>query len=439
MSAVHVAIVGAGFAGTAAALHLLAQGAGRVSLIEREHRPGRGIAYGTSRPEHVLNIPARRMVLWPDDREHFARWAEARGIGTPDDYVPRQHFGDYVAEQLAAASERIEIVHGDAIGIDRSGAGERVRLHDGRAIEADAAILAIGNLRPAIPPPLDAERLQDAFVADPWYSDISRDLSAGDTILLVGTGLTAIDAALSLDADGFEGQILALSRRGLIPLPNLETDAFAAQSFPPEPSCVGLLRSARRRAAEVEWRVAVQEVREALHPIWAKLPPGERRRFLRHLRPWWDAHRHRIAPAAARRIAELEAEGRFHGIAGRLLSVERSPTGARIVYRRRGRIEPETADPARIINCTGPELDIARAAEPLLDALLAAGRIIPDACRLGVEVDSHCRTLDREGSPSGLYALGPMTRGAFWESIGVSDIAAHAAGIAERITERATT
>jgi uncharacterized NAD(P)/FAD-binding protein YdhS len=197
-----------------------------------------------------------------------------------------------------------------------------------------------------------------------------------------------------------------------------------------------LLRFARQRAREVEWRIAIQEIREAVHDLWAALPMEQRRRFLRHLRPWWDAHRHRIAPVAAHRICALADEGRFHAIAGRVISARPSLTGARVSYRPRGESETVQIEVARIVNCTGPELDIERAREPLLDSLMASGRIRSDACRLGIDVDRRCRTLGREGRPSGLYALGPITRGAFWESVAVSDIAVRAEAIADQLSAR---
>jgi uncharacterized NAD(P)/FAD-binding protein YdhS len=90
----------------------------------------------------------------------------------------------------------------------------------------------------------------------------------------------------------------------------------------------------------------------------------------------------------------------------------------------------------RIVNCTGPELDIRHAGQPLFDALLASGRIRPDPCRLGIEVDALSRAVDVRGAPSdSLAAIGPVTRGAFWESVAVSDIAVQAQRVAARLAK----
>jgi uncharacterized NAD(P)/FAD-binding protein YdhS len=309
-----------------------------------------------------------------------------------------------------------------------------VLIGDGRTLMADAVVLALGNLRPAAVPGIAPERLGSLHVDDPWFGDLAGGLRDTDTVLLIGTGLTAIDAALTLDALGFAGRILALSRRGLVPRASLKREAAPPPlaDFPDD--CVGLLRAVRRRGEAIGWREAVHEVRQAVQRLWSRAPLAERRRFVRHLRPWWDVHRHRIAPAVAERIAALQAEGRLRFAAGRIREAVADGDAALVSWRPRGAAADRQVRVRRIVNCTGPELDIARAGEPLLDWLLCAGRIRADACRLGIDVDPQCRTLGREGDASAsLFAIGPITRGAFWESIAVSDIAAQARAVARRL------
>ena len=433
MTARSVAIVGAGASGSLQALHLLREGAERVFLVEREREPGRGTAYGTRRPEHLLNVTAHRMSVWPEDPEHFARWFGERG-GAADDYAPRLLFGDYLAGLMADAGDRLGIVPGEAVGVERADGGERVHLADGRALDADAVVLAPGNLRPAPVRGVDPDRLGPLYVEDPWFGPFTKGLDDSDTILLVGTALTAIDAALTLDAVGFRGHILAVSRRGLVPRPHLRREPVVGGTPEFPSNCVALLRTLRRRALEIGWREAVHELRPITQQVWARLPLEEKHRFVRHLRPWWDVHRHRIAPVVAERIETMEAEGRLRFAAGRIVSAEPDGDQARVCWRPRGQHEVEVTRVRRIVGCSGPELDIAHAGEPLLDALLDSGRIRADACRLGVDVDRESRALDEAGYPSAtLSVIGPMTRGAFWETIAVSDIAAQAQAVARRL------
>jgi len=118
-----------------------------------------------------------------------------------------------------------------------------------------------------------------------------------------------------------------------------------------------------------------------------------------------------------------------------VVSIERVEGGAEIRFRPRGQDEVERLRVARIVNCTGPEADIAHVGEPLLDALLASGRIRQDALSIGIDVDGDCRAIGADGQASEtLSVIGPVTRGRFWESVAVPDIRTQAAKVAERLT-----
>jgi len=429
----HVAVIGAGASGALQAVHLVRAGVDEVTLIERARTPARGVAYSTDRPEHLLNVPARRMTFYPDQPDHFTDWWAARG-GDAEGYAPRMLYGDYLREQLGEAMECIRIVEGEAVDVRAVEGGELVRLADGEAIAADAVILAPGNLEPAVPGRIATEALGDAWVGDPWFGAFEEGLGDDDTIVIIGTGLTAVDTALTLDARGFKGRILALSRRGLNPRAHEPREPMVAPQEALPTTCIELLRRIRRRSTEVSWRSAVHELRSVTQGLWRDASLVERRRFLRHLRPWWDVHRHRIAPAVGATIDRMQADGRLTFAAGKIVEIAPEGEGARLTWRPRGSDTIETLHAARVVNCTGPEMDIVRAGEPLLDALLAAGRIRPDSCHIGLDVDRDLRALDAEGQASDtLFAIGPITRGTFWESVAVPDIRAQAERLARRI------
>lgn len=436
----HVAVVGGGYSGALQAINLLRRGVPRVTLIERRSRLGRGAAYSTPHADHLLNVRACGMSAFPDAPDHFADWVSRNGQGDAESFAERRLYGRYIGELLAEAAgeagDRLRTLNGEAVDIVRDEGREIVRLADGAAVAADAVILAIGNLPPDTPRMIAAAGLPDGvYLADPWAGDIAEGLGEDDSVLLVGTGLTTVDAALILDSAGFRGRILALSRRGLMPRAHVAPSAAAADfDTAPESRCVSLLRRTREEARRIGWRRAVDQLRPVTQQIWAAANPAERRRFLTHLRPWFDVHRHRIAPAIAVRIAAMEAEGRLRPTAGKLVSVSSREGAADVVWRPRGCEAAESLRVRRIVNCTGPQGNIARAGEPLLDALLGAGRIRPDPCRIGIDVDPANRVLDDAGRPSpSLYAVGPMTRGAFWEIVAVPDIRCQVAALAGRL------
>lgn len=439
MSPVHVAIVGGGYSGTLQAIQLLRRGV-RVTLIERAQRLGRGVAYSTPHGDHLLNVPAGRMSAFPDEPSHFADWFAKNHGGEPADFAQRRRYGNYLEELLAEAGNasggRLTLIRGEAIDVVKGAAGETVSLRSGERIEADHVILALGNLEPDIPPDVPAElRTGGLYIADPWAGDISGGLGEEDQVLLIGTGLTAIDAALMLDSAGFKGRILAISRRGLVPRPHSPTPGHAAGlEAPPLARGSKLVRFVRHEVARIGWRAAVDQLRPVTHQLWAEASVAERRRFLRHLRPWWDVHRHRIAPSIAQRIQGMEREDRLHFEAGKIVSLSASGGVAAVEWRPRGSSGIQRVKAARIVNCTGPQMDISRAGEALLDRLIETGRIRPDPCRIGIDVDREWRTLGRTGEPSAtLHSVGPMTKGAVWEIVAVPDIRNQVQALARRL------
>lgn len=431
MTDARVAIVGGGASGTLQALHLLRAGVEGIVLIERAHQPGRGVAYSTRRPEHLLNVPARRMSAYPDDPDHFLRWFAGHGGGA-EDFAPRMLYGDYLTQALDEESGRIEIVRDEAVGTDEGG----LRLAGGGSVRADTIVLAPGNFKPATPRGIDPDVLGALWVDDPWDGEFVSDFGRGDTIFLLGTGLTAVDAILTLDAAGFPGRIVAVSRRGLAPRGHGAREPTVAPAGPLPSACIPLLRRIRARSEEIGWRGAVHELRTITQDIWRSAPDAERRRFLRHLRPWWDVHRHKIAPAIFDRIEALQQAGKLVVGAAKLVSAEAAGDHALVKVRARGSESVETFRAARILNCTGPETDIVRSGEPLLTDLLDAGRLRQDPHRIGIDVDRDCRVLDSGGTASeSLYAIGPVTRGTFWESVAVPDIRVQAQRVAERVAK----
>ena len=439
----HVAIIGAGFSGTLLAINLLRHDGPRATLIERRRQAGRGVAYSTVHPEHLLNVRAGNMSALPDDPKHFVRWLEARGLGGATSFAPRALYGDYLDELLGAAvargDGRLTIVAGDAVDVAPEGAGAAggmvTRLADGRTIAADTVALAIGNLPPLVPGGIDPQALPaGVYHADPWTGNFTDGLAGDDTVIVLGTGLTMIDVAMLLDAQGFGGRLVALSRRGLIPRAHAAIPPAEPISERPTPEALAAVRAVRARAAAIGWRGAVDEMRPFTQSLWRAMPLAERARFLRHVRPWWDVHRHRIAPQVAERLGAMRTAGRLEIVAGGIVDARPIPRGVRLHYRPRGAAGMIAIDAARIVNGTGPQGDLMRSNEPLLAALRDRGLLTPDPLHIGIDVDQDSQTVARDGTATDrLLLLGPMTRGAFWEIVAVPDIRRQAWSVARRL------
>lgn len=440
-TATRVAIVGAGFSGTMLALNLLEQPHVEVLLIERDrHRMGAGVAYSSSESSHLLNVRAGNMSAFADRPDHFCDWLAAHGLGCDGAFVTRATYGRYLREALAAAMERygrrLKVVDDEVLDIEERSGRVTLGLVNGGLIEADRAVLAIGNLPPHDPPAVAGAHLPARlYVGDPWATPFEEGLGRDAAVLVIGTGLTAVDVILRLVAHGFAGPIVALSRRGL--RPHRHVDGLSRPKpilAKPAPELSELVRWARDAAGMSDWRQVVDSLRPITQMMWASADAGKRARFLRHLRPFWDVHRHRLAPPVADRIDALVASGQLRFRAGKIAKVSAGRDGLVIDWRPRGTGRVETLHAARMINCTGPQGDLLRSSDPLVRRMLAARRIRPDALRLGLDIDRDGHVIDGEGRASEhILAIGPMTRGDLWEVVAVPDIRVQVSALARRL------
>jgi uncharacterized NAD(P)/FAD-binding protein YdhS len=439
----HVAIIGGGFSGALLAINLVRHDGPRATLIERRARAGEGVAYGDADQSHLLNVRAGKMSAFPDKPDHFVRWLNRRHHrADAATFVERKVYGEYLRELLdaavAGAPERLAIVRGTVcdIDIDSAEGCARIALADGASIAADYAVLAVGNLPPHAPPALgETVAGSPSYFGDPWTRDPSHGLSDADQVLILGTGLTMVDMVLKLRSAGFAGRIVALSRRGLTPQAHAEQPPFEPIQERPRGALSRISRDVRARAREIGWRNAVDELRPFTQSIWRAADEKERGRFLRHLRPWWDVRRHRIAPSVAATLGDMIAQGRLTIVAGKCEGFDTVEGGIAATYRPRSRWRHETRVFQRVINCMGPQGDLARTTDPLLQRLTQRGLLRPDAAHLGIDVDVQNRVVDTQGNASDrLLAVGPTTRGAFWEIVAVPDIRVQTWTLARRLS-----
>jgi uncharacterized NAD(P)/FAD-binding protein YdhS len=444
-----IAVIGAGFSGTLLSLHLLRRcpTLTEVHLIERNSSFGRGTAYATGNPNHLLNVPAGRMSAFHDRPRDFLEWLIAETTNRPDcdgppdlptewTFVPRHRFGVYVRSLLSqemrdpANAGRLKLVRGDVTQMEADGDRLVLCLDRERRLETDLAVLATGNFPPTAPPGTEAGFLESrVYHADPWAPDALGDLDCDAPVLLIGTGLTMVDTVITLLDRGHRGPIQALSRRGLLPLRHARSSGPAISrqgSFPTRlTSLARYMRRETRRAQSqgAGWQPVIDELRPFTQDVWQEFSLEDRQRFLRHIRPWWDVHRHRMAPEVAERIDAAREAGQFRVHAGRIRHLGPGPLGAAVAFDRRITGEPAMLEAARVINCAGPGADYDRISHPLIRNLLQAGLVRPDPLRLGLDVTAHCALKDADGAISRrFFAVGPVTKGAFWEMTAVPDI-----------------
>lgn len=444
----NILVIGGGFTGVAFVIHAIQARPAGVDLnfiiVEPSADLGRGIAYGTTEPLHRINVPSDRMSLFANDSTHATRWLkqhEALDAGSVDEqghyYVSRQRYGEYVDATLkdvvaeAAAHVRVSHRRASATGLTRSSSGYIVELDDGGQLEAQRVALCFGHTPSQPPGRIDENALRDPrLIAHPWSHDALHAIPQDASVLLVGTGLTMADVAVTLIGREHSGSITAISRRGLRAQPHgIFADAadFLGNTAPPSTAreLVKILRQriARDKQANIGWQPAADAFRFELPRIWNALPAHEQRRVVRKLLPFWDVHRFRIAPQIHAAIEHAIRTGQMNVVTAGIGEIQRSLHGFRVGLKRRGG-HIEEHEFGAVVFCTGPARDIDR--NPLVKSLLESRLARLDAVKTGLDTDLQSRILDADGNVSpGLFAFGPMTRGSFGEMTGAPDIARH--------------
>lgn len=452
-----IAIIGAGFSGTATAVHLLrrARNPVRLVLIDDQPEMAAGLAYGPGQQDCLLNVPAGQMSLDASRPAEFVDFAVRQGmpVGTQD-FLSRALYGRYLCASLLAATESAGIECARILGrvarltqLRNRARSWRIDLDDSHLILADEVVLAIGNPRHARLPALQAVRGTSWYVQDPWGVWPQERLErAPRRVLLLGTGLTMADVALRLALRGPEPpEILALSRHGRLPQPQTSFNraALLSNAVATIRASGGSLRNLVRIVHTLsrqlngvggDWREVINAVRKIAPELWAGLDVADRRRFLRHVRPIWDIHRHRLPPAVAEELQRLRDAGRLTVRAGAVESVNIARGGIEISWRPRGTQQHERTVVGRIFNCTGPDYAPARFDNALVQSLLSSGLIAPDPLDLGIQLTADGEVVSADGRiAQGLYYIGPWLRAGVWEATAVPELREHARRLAERL------
>lgn len=452
-----VLIVGGGLSGTMLAVQLLRlPGKRQILVIEPRQELGRGEAYSAVELGHTLNGNAARMSVDPDNADDLTQWLTAyiADGGWPESdqqhvpiselFPPRGIFGLYAQQRLAEAkalsASTVEHVRAEVVDLEVDEHSTLLTLSDGQQLRGTFAVLATGMFPAARTPQTESSGLNAAAV-DPWDVQAMTQLDPQSTVLIIGSGLTMVDAVVSLEQAGHRGPIEIFSRHGLLPHVRRQPPAWV--DFLGEDHSLRsprqLLREVRRQcklALEqgIDWQAPLDTVRANIGRLWSQASEAEKRQFVRHIRPWWESHHHRSPPLSAELVARLHGEGRLRIRAASYNGLVPSQGDVTIRLRPRGEQEVVQVSGAALINSSGIEYDWRRVARPLPRQLLKRGLIQPGPLALGIAADVSGAVLDANGQVSRrLFAMGPPLRGMWWESTAVTDVAIQAKALAARL------
>lgn len=457
-----VLIAGGGFCGTMVAANLMRLGSQRkhplhIIIVDKQATFGEGAAYRTSDARHLLNVPAGRMSAWPDRPDDFFLWAQQRDPAVaPYDFLPRRLYGQYVRDiflteaSAAAAWISAEIIKDEVVHASRSEEGSwHVGTASGRTLKAGAMVLATGH-RP--PEDITAHRWtgpRNRYIADPWSSLAITAIGKDEPVLVLGTGLTAVDVILSLSDSHRTAPIIAVSRRGLTPTihtpspvqPQNLTDVvnhLLSEAAGPL-TARRLVKQVRQLATHTmsrggDWRSVIDGLRAATPALWQALPPAERKRFLQHVRPFWEIHRHRMATKVGKTVQEMIDQGRLRILAGHVESFHATDATVQAKIRPRLSSDCQTLAVGAVINCTGPGITASAQHDSVVGSLIRAGELVTDELNLGVITGPNGEALTSSGQwNSSLIVIGTLRKPTLWESTAVPELRQQARDAAETI------
>lgn len=434
-----IAIIGGGFSGISVAAHLISKSSKpfQLYLIDK-NKLGKGVAYSTRDPHHFLNVRAINMSAFEEDREHFWRWLQehkdlVRSVYSSEfashSYFPRLLYGHYLEDVLERAKQEaltkkinFHIIQDEVVALSKDNGNLTIEFKQSPALCVNAAVLAVG-----IP---SKKQLNNPHVLHMW-DDAARlqecaSLSSDKSILLLGSGLTAVDVICTLSRIGFKGRIIALSRSGSFPkehehLPpeKLHSCPLDPSLLPPKLKALDLLKEwrklLRQNPSKIYWKQLIESVRPHIPRLFQRLDLFEKKCFFRHLLSVWNKHRHCMAPIPAKIIHDLLHEGRLELIKGHL-----------------ERLEPASKLPiAVVIDCSGTNYRIAEETHPLHWRLLKNGIAVADSLGMGFRPVAGHEFLIHAHPP--VWTLGGTLFGERFETIAVPELRHQAKDIAEAI------
>jgi uncharacterized NAD(P)/FAD-binding protein YdhS len=428
-----VGIVGAGFTGTALAAQLQRLSPDPIDIIlcDKSGRFGAGPAYSTPFLHHLLNVRVQDMSAFEDDLDHFSHWLSKQKdkhvhldakVPLSQQFVPRNFYYDYL-QDLIKSMPSATFVAAEVVDIELKDKQLSLLLHGQRRIDVDKVVLALGN-----PPPVSFPfPVSDDIhcIHHPWDYTAVNSIGKHDPVLIVGSGLSMIDAVLTLHHQQHCGPINVVSRHGLLPLPHADSRSvnfFDAKQM--SSTLRGLAKQIRLVSKSHmqeggDWRSVMNALRSLTPSLWGELSLGDKKRFLRHVLPYWNVHRHRVHTAIMEKLDQLSRDGQLNVYGARVLEVA---AGKAKISQRHVR---QVADiPVTwLVNCMGPAQYMQAGHQPLLAALLDRQVVKLDPLKLGFAIAPSCALIDSQGVVSErLYALGASTKGELWEINAVPDL-----------------
>ncbi|MBP9838146.1 MAG: FAD/NAD(P)-binding protein [Proteobacteria bacterium] len=448
-----IIVIGGGFSGVASVYHLAKLSKQKniklkVAIIEPNQELGAGVAYSTKSINHILNVRASMMSIDSKDPNSFTTWMQQSDRNFKASFfAPRKVYKKYLQDCLdnvlktSASTFKLERIQDSAVKIKTVDANSyEIVLNSEQSLFAKKIVLAIGNLpyRPKFFPITDTET-----IPPPW--NIETFPNHTKEVIILGAGLSAIDVMADFERKGYQGHYTIISRHALLceihnepPVPPpAETSRFVKENFLNKNNLLLLLKEFHRALREGHsWRYLIDAIRPDIEIIWSKLPHKDRLRFFRHLRVSWDTHRHRVPLQNWDMVSRLLGENRLSLLRGNIIKIEQSDKFSKVEYGSLKDQKKRSIKGEVIVNCLGlcPQLKFAEST--LIHQLFLDNLATTEPLGMGLLTTDDGELINcRQLTTRGIYTLGPLRRGALFETIAVPELKIQAERLAELLTQ----
>lgn len=423
----HVVVVGGGASGTLTAMALLEHTDHRISVVDPSERLGLGVAYGCCESNHVLNSHAKAMSFDPGQPDDYVEWLQYFHPGSTGlAFGTRSEYGQYLRQRFAERSRhhegRCEHVRQTVVDVS---AAKVVTFGDGSTVQADHVVLCVG-LNAVTWPPALAESLKQFHGAyeNPWLPGVFDKVRADAPVLVVGTGLTAVDVALSLNDRPRSAEVVCVSRSGELPRVHRSENRVPAKPpawWHPKPgsSLQMLEEDIRRASAECgDWRIVIDSLRPHIDDIWRGFNDEDRSEFIATKARMWENVRHRMCSDVANRFMRLVSQGAVRVVRGGIHSVDVASDAVTAVIGE----NKETVEFGSVVNCTGPGPAPGSCAK-IIRTMIDQRTAVVDKYGYGVSTDADGTLMAPDGSRhEGIWTVGPLRRGTLWETTAIPEL-----------------
>lgn len=473
-----IGIIGLGATGVAYYYHLIKQ-LGKLEYKNKEieinifelkkQQKYRGLAYGIKKESFILNMRAEEMHLDKTRPHDFLEYLES--IGNPykkQPYVSRAIFGDYLEKNFNESlkeSKKIKVktkiindevtdllIEGDQVCIITKNSRHSV----------DFLNLSVGNI---FSDPYPELQKNEKYISSPYHIQKMGLIPKKASVAVLGSSLTAVDAAVLLYDKGYEGKIYFASRGGNLPGGQVEAKTHEYKYLTLE-KIEALTENHKKKIAITEiFRLFKKELEEAtgqkinlinirtdhiknsyknnpqvqsvlngtaeiIPHLWNSIEPKDQIHFMNEFYSLWCSYRHCMPKINADKILEMINSGRLTILKGVKKVYE--DESKHFIVEAENKIKTEY-----LINAIGADYSIKNSPSKLLKKMYLKGVVSENPCGgLNVDFKTH-QIIDKKGEKiENIYFVGALTRGVHFFTNAMSMNSAFAFDVANQISHK---